>query len=106
VWRLKNVESTSSRALHIDEPGVVDVASFSSSETKSRPSGWSYANSISEIYEDVIVASINGTVDDRVWRDLKMKLPKCSFRRWVLKDKLNSGRKLSALEVESITLDE
>jgi hypothetical protein len=99
-----NVERTSSRALHIDEFGVVDLASFSSSDKKWYFSGRQYANSISETCEDVALASTDGIVDNRATRDRNLKLQKRSFRRWVLKDRFSVERNIS--KIESVKLDE
>jgi hypothetical protein len=76
---------------------MVDFTSRSRIKMK-RPSGMppAYTNTISSRYEHVALASIDGIVDERVWLDPKWKLRKCSFRRWVLKDRFNSERSISA----------
>jgi hypothetical protein len=86
-----------SRAVHIDKPDMVDLASSSSSQKKECSSSMPYVNSISLINEDVVLASIEGMVDDRAWCDPIRKLQKRSFRRQVLKDRSNFARNVSAL---------
>jgi hypothetical protein len=61
---------------------------------------WTLDHSRAETYEDVILASIDGSVDNRASRDPKMK---SSFRR---KDRFSREMKVSAYEIELTKLDE
>jgi hypothetical protein len=98
VRRLLNLDRTVSRAVHIDEPGMVDLASFPSSNKKWRLSDLPYANSISETCEDAILANMDGITIDTAWRDPKLKLRRHNFCKWVPKDRFTCDRNVSANE--------